>query len=160
MDEDSIGNLTELWSGLTSRFDDLRKLTSDGFADQARSGDLFNRLYDDLEAQKRERLNEGRLPLYRALLLVFDRLESLRISHPEFASEFSSVEHELLDALAIDGVIEIEQDPRSIDRRRQSVVGVVPSLPEPWVWRNVRTGYEIGPRVIRPQQIEVIQDTQ
>jgi molecular chaperone GrpE (heat shock protein) len=159
VDGDAAG-LAELCSALMSCFDDLQRIVSDGFAAQAQRQELFNRLYDDLETQKRERLNEGRLPLYRALLLVLDRLESLRASHPECASALRSVQEELLDALAIDGVTEIEQDPRSIDARRQSIVGVVASLPDAGVWRNVRSGYEIGPRVIRPQQVEVVRDPQ
>jgi molecular chaperone GrpE (heat shock protein) len=87
--------------------------------------------------------------------MVLDRIEGLQHAHPEGQEPLESVRQEIIDALNADGVEEIIVDPQSVDPRRQQVVGIAETLSPHHLWRNVRSGYEVGARVIRPQHIEV-----
>jgi molecular chaperone GrpE (heat shock protein) len=139
----------------SERLEELKELFEARISHDEQKQQLFNRLYDDLEAQKQERLRDQRFPLYRSLIMVLDRIDGLRSAHLDSAEPLESIRQEIVDALTADGVEEIIVDPQTVDPRRQQIVGIAAALPAHLAWQNIRSGYEVGTRVIRAQHIEV-----
>lgn len=117
---------------------------------------LFNQLYDDMQARRREQLDDHLLPLVRSILLVIDRIDGRQAGAADGGEDLVTLREELLDALYAVGVEPIEVPPGTRDNRLQRVVETVTTGEQAWVER--KPGYVLGTRVIRPQQIAVRED--
>ena len=143
-------------SDVQARLDALHDKFDARLRDDHAREQLFNQLYDDMQARRREQLDDHLLPLVRSVLLVIDRVDARDAGSPGVEEQFATLRDELLDGLHTVGVEPIELAPDLRDSRLQRVVETVPSCDGAWVER--KPGYVMGTRVIRPQQIAVPAD--
>lgn len=138
------------------RLDELHTKFDASLREDDAQQQLFNQLYDDMQARRREQLDDHLLPLVRSILLVIDRIDARVDGTEDAGAELGTLREELLDALYAVGVEPIELAPGERDHRLQRVVETLGASDQPWVER--KPGYLLGTRVIRPQQIGVRED--
>ena len=148
-----LGRQAAVLTTIDRRLGELEK--SDG-----QRAELFNRLYADLDQQRAERRGDVKSSLYRSLILLIDRLETLleTAGSGTHHDELLSVADELWEALEVDGVRRIVSDPLTYDPNRQQVVQTKPQTPDAPLWVEVRAGYETDHYVLRPQHIEMARE--
>jgi molecular chaperone GrpE len=145
--EPSPAEILEELSGLRDLF--RRRLLEDA---------AKNRLVDELHeqlAQARGGLGEQLLsPVFRALLLLVDRIRSL--VPPSGDARLESVVDELLEILWRHGVRPVPE-VTVFDPRLHEAVRTEPSngRPDGTVLATLRPGYLLGTRLLRPSQVVV-----
>lgn len=123
---------------------------------------LFDKLYAELEALKKNSAFEDLRPLYMDLILLFDRIEHVRrdaseasTSYPEFLKTISD---EVLEILYRRDVEVIHNDNTLFDPSIQRAVAVEPTEQETEnnaVVRIVRSGFRHKDRLLRPEEVIV-----
>jgi molecular chaperone GrpE len=111
----------------------------------------FDSLYERLERAERAAEGDSILPVARQLFLVVDRLDAYDGEDPLLPS----VRDEVLEILRRSGLETIATQDR-FDPGRHEVVEVAPGgEAEGTILRQVRRGYHIGDRVVRPAHVVV-----
>ncbi len=121
--------------------------------------EAFNRLYVELDAERKKNAGEGLKPVVRDLVLLHDHILEAIEQDPEAASALEMVRLGLLEVLSRAGAEALGPPPDSrFDRNRQSVKRVAKTdVPElDWtVTQVLREGFVFNGTVLRPQQVEV-----
>jgi molecular chaperone GrpE (heat shock protein) len=107
----------------------------------------FARVYEELDAYKRDEGGELMLTLARSLLLVLDKL-----SADERAEELADVIDELSECLLSVGIEPIDTPIEVAAPPEQQVVGFLPAEHSQTV-RLVSEGYRFRGRVVRPRRV-------
>jgi molecular chaperone GrpE (heat shock protein) len=108
------------------------------------------KLYDELDAYKRNDRTEFMLTLARGVFLVLDKLTP----SSEFPVSPEMLREELLECLAAVGVERIDHADGQFDVRSETVVGFLDD-DSPTASAVVSDGYRLGERVIRPRKVLV-----
>lgn len=137
-------------AALSTRLDELTDLFRRRLLDDKEKKRAFDALYDRLERAERELEAEAILPLVRDLLLLVDRLDA----HDDGDPFVVSIAAELLESLRRSGVEPIAMLDR-FDPGRHEVVEVIHDAEDGAVVRQVRRGWMIGDRLLRPAHVVV-----
>jgi molecular chaperone GrpE len=140
----------EAIAALAVRLDELTDLFRRRLLDDKDKKRAFDSLYERLERAERAAEGELVLPLLRQLLLVVDRLDGYQGDEPLV----SSVHEELLEILRRSGV-EPLADAERVDPACHEVVEVTPHADEGAIVGQVRRGWAMGGRLLRPAQVVV-----
>lgn len=140
----------EAVAALAARLDDLTDLFTRRLLDDKDKKRAFDSLYERLERAERAVEGELVLPILRQLLLVVDRLDGYEGDEPLVGS----VQEELLEVLRRSGVEPLAEADR-FDPARHEIVEVAPHADDGTVVRQVRRGWAMGGRLLRPARVVV-----
>lgn len=142
----------------------LRSVVQQRLSSDQVKEDAFERLYAELEAYKKNSAFEQVRPLYLDLILLLDRIETMRASaatgeaSPEAAPLLGSISDELVEVLARREVEVMRPEAAEFDPSRQQAIGAVPVADRALhntVERVVRRGFVWRGRVIRAEEVYV-----
>jgi molecular chaperone GrpE (heat shock protein) len=118
----------------------------------------FNRLYAELEEQKKRASGESLRPLLRDLVMLYDHIMDALGQHPDEAESLDLIRQSLLEVLYRMNVEPIECRLERYDRSLQQVrrVEKTVDLDSDWTVAQVlRDGFRFGDVILRPQQVVV-----
>lgn len=114
----------------------------------------FNRLYDELDAIKYDKEFQKVKPLYLDLILLYDRIDSLKSEN----NNFDTVQDELLEILAKQNIDIIETKSDIFDLSLQKVVDtqiVRKKESDSKVVKVVRNGFMCEDKILRAQEVVI-----
>lgn len=159
------GILTKL-SVVEEGFNSLQKVVEKRLSDDRVKEGAFDLLCDELSELKKNANFEENKPLYIDLILLFDRVESIRrdisqqasISSENFSSILENLGDELLEVLCRRGIEMIELGSQDFDRSIQRAISTEPTTVESennQVARVVRKGFKHQNGLLRAEEVIV-----
>lgn len=133
---------------------DLRDLFQRRLLNDRLQKQLYDELYKQLEFANGQLSQQIVNPLLRQVVLVIDRIESTAAD----SDIVESIRHELLELLARYNVARLQSIGQVFDPRLHQAVGAVSvasNESDGVIIREVRAGYLVEDRVLRPAEVEV-----
>jgi molecular chaperone GrpE len=118
----------------------------------------FNRLYAELDEQRRKLANEPVKPILRDLILLYDHVVEAIRSPGEGVAAIEFIQAGLLEVLSRANVDPIEVTESRFDRSQQCVARVERTAEPAQDWMVVevlKQGFRLGDVVLRPQHVVV-----
>lgn len=148
----------------TSSLNELRKSFEERLSYDATKEKSFDALYAELEKHKKNATLDALRPLYIDIILLFDRIDSVRKEIPEFLSKKSFYEdflktlsEEILEILYRQG-IEMTESPLTFDPKFQRAIGikiVLDPKEDNKIDRVIRRGFKYRNICLRPEEVIV-----
>lgn len=164
-DEDAKDRTYELLSDLDAEFSYFKEVFEERLKYDSAKEEAFDYLYKELDDLKKNAAFDQVRPLYIDLILLFDRIESIRkdidLSSPSTISlpeTFKTLNDELLEILLRRGVELIKTSAGPFNPKCQQAIATQPTSLESedsLVASVVRRGFRYGDRIIRPEEVVV-----
>jgi len=151
---DLAGRLAEVDASLAG----LRRLVEERLRyDEAKEA-AFNRLYHDLDNERKNAAGEPLRPILRDLLSLYDHIVEAIESHPRQADALQMICEGLLEVLYRADVEPLRLADDRYDRSRQQIKRTEPTVEVACDWTVatvLREGFTFRDKVLRPQQVVV-----
>ena len=118
----------------------------------------FNRLYKDLDEQRKQSAGDPFRPVLRDLAMLHDHIVEAVRQHPEEAEALEIIREGLMEVLYRANVEPIECGKNRYDRSLQQIKRVEKTSDPAADWtvsEVLRQGFRFGEQVLRPQQVVV-----
>lgn len=138
---------------------DLRDLFQRRLLNDKLQRQLYDDLYRQLQMANGQLSHQAVVPLLRQVVLIVDRIEATHTDDPVV----ESIRQELLELLARQGVVRLTAVGKLFDphlHQASSTVAVSDAEQDGLVSRELRAGYLIEDRVLRPAEVEVARSTE
>ena len=157
----SVASETELTARLQrveERIDSLHSMVEKRLLYDKAKETAFDRLYADLDRERKNVAGEFLKPILRDILQFYDHVVEAARQHPEVEELLGMLREGLLEVLYRADVEPIQVISDKFDRKLQCVkrVEATENEHEDWtVAEVIRDGFRLGGRVLRPQQVVV-----